>query len=43
MIINIWNDIPYEIKSAGHLNIFKNKLDNWLNSWTANEVGKEMF
>ena len=31
-VINIWNDIPYEIKSAGNLNIFKNKLDNWLNS-----------
>ena len=42
-VINIWNDIPYEIKSAGNLNIFKNKLESWLNSWTANEVGKEMF
>ena len=31
-VINMWNDIPYEIKSAGTLNIFKNKLDNWLNS-----------
>ena len=31
-VINIWNDIPYEIESAGNLNIFKNKLDNWLNS-----------
>ena len=31
-VINIWNDIPYEIKSAGTLNIFKNKLYNWLNS-----------
>ena len=26
------DDIPYEIKSAGNLNIFKNKLNNWLNS-----------
>ena len=30
-VINMWNDIPYEIKSAGNRNIFKNKFDNWLN------------
>ena len=42
-VINMWNDIPYEIKSAGNLNSFKNKLDNWLNSWTTNEVGKGCF
>ena len=30
-VINMWNDIPYEIKSAGNLNIFKNKFDNWQN------------
>ena len=31
-VINIWNDVPSEIKRAGILNIFKNQLDNWLNS-----------
>ena len=31
-VINMWNDISYKIKSAGNLNIFKNKLDKWLNS-----------
>ena len=30
-VINMWKNIPYEIKSAENLNIFKNKLDNWLN------------
>jgi len=28
---NMLNDIPYEIKNAGNLNIFKNKCDNWRN------------
>ena len=31
-VINIWNDVPSEIKRAGILNIFKNQLGNWLNS-----------
>ena len=28
---NMLNDIPYEIKNAGILNIFQNKYDNWRN------------
>ena len=28
-VINMWNDISYEIKSSGNLTFSKNKFDNW--------------
>ena len=29
--VNMWNEIPQEVKNAKNLNSFKNKLDEWLN------------
>ena len=29
--VNMWNEIPHEVKNAKNLNSFKNKLDEWLN------------
>ena len=29
--VNMWNEIPQDVKNAKNLNIFKNKLEEWLN------------
>ena len=29
--VNMWNEIPQDVKNAKNLNIFKNKLNEWLN------------
>ena len=29
--VNMWNEIPQDVKNAKNLNSFKNKLDEWLN------------
>ena len=30
--VNMWNEIPQDVKNAKNLNSFKNKLDEWLNN-----------